>query len=206
MAPRRRPALPVSENQDAERTLAFVNTLSARPTAAPQERLDSYTALADWARDAHVLPAAAADRLAAEARRHPSQAAAALNRARDLREAIHEVFSAMAASRVPPAAVLDVLARQVSAAYAHGRLTAHDGVLQWVTGGGDELDRITWDIARAAARLVTSARLAHVRACEAGDCAWWFLDDTRNHSRRWCDMKSCGNREKLRRFRARQIS
>jgi predicted RNA-binding Zn ribbon-like protein len=110
----------------------------------------------------------------------------------------------MAAERVPAAAVLDTLGRHVSAAYADGRLAAHDGALQWVTGGGDDLDRITWDIARAAARLVTSARLGRVRACEAGDCAWWFVDDTKNRSRRWCDMKICGNREKLRRFRARQ--
>jgi predicted RNA-binding Zn ribbon-like protein len=29
------------------------------------------------------------------------------------------------------------------------------------------------------------------------------VDDTKNCSRRWCDMKLCGNREKIRRFRAR---
>jgi predicted RNA-binding Zn ribbon-like protein len=206
MAPRRRPAPPSSEIEDANRTLAFVNTLSGRPTPAPQERLASYAELAAWARESYLVSGAAADRLAADAKRRPAAAAAALARARQLREAIHEVLLAMAAGRAPATAVLDTLAHHVSAAYANGRLTAHEGALQWVTGGGDELDRITWDVARAAARLVTSARLGRVRACEAGDCAWWFVDDTRNHSRRWCDMKICGNREKLRRFRARSGS
>ncbi|MEW6230587.1 MAG: CGNR zinc finger domain-containing protein [Bacillota bacterium] len=28
----------------------------------------------------------------------------------------------------------------------------------------------------------------------------WFLDTTRNHSRRWCSMRDCGNRVKVRRF------
>ena len=52
-------------------------------------------------------------------------------------------------------------------------------------------------------RLVTSARLGRVRACAALDCGWWFLDDTKNASRRWCDMKICGNRQKVRSYRER---
>jgi predicted RNA-binding Zn ribbon-like protein len=204
MAPRRRAAPPSTEIEDANRTLAFVNTLSARPTPAPQERLGSYADLTAWARESQLVAGAVADRLAADARRRPAAAAAALARARELREAIHDVLAAMASGRSPSPAVLDTLARHVSAAFSNGRLTAHQGMLQWVTGGGDELDRITWDIARAAARLVTSARLGRVRACEAGDCAWWFVDDTKNRSRRWCDMKICGNREKLRRFRSKR--
>ncbi|MGE3889659.1 MAG: CGNR zinc finger domain-containing protein, partial [Vicinamibacterales bacterium] len=44
------------------------------------------------------------------------------------------------------------------------------------------------------------------RACAAQDCRWWFVDETKNRSRRWCDMKICGNREKLRRFRAKGSS
>ncbi|MGA2590961.1 MAG: CGNR zinc finger domain-containing protein [Bryobacteraceae bacterium] len=32
-------------------------------------------------------------------------------------------------------------------------------------------------------------------------CGWMFLDTTRNRSRQWCDMRDCGNRAKVRRFR-----
>ena len=35
-------------------------------------------------------------------------------------------------------------------------------------------------------------------------CRWLFLDRSKNHSRRWCDMRICGNRSKTRRFYARQ--
>ncbi len=204
MPPARRPAPPADEGVDAARTLAFVNTLSGRPTPEPTDELVSYTALVEWARGQKLVPAAAADRLAAEARQHPQAAGAALARARELREALHAVFSAMAAGHAPPGEALDTLSERVAAAYAHGRLVAHEGALVWATGAADHLDRITWELARAAARLVTSPRLARVRACEAATCGWWFVDDTKNHSRRWCDMKICGNREKLRRFRARQ--
>jgi predicted RNA-binding Zn ribbon-like protein len=77
----------------------------------------------------------------------------------------------------------------------------HDGALQWAASAEDDLERVLWEIGRAAGRLVVSPRLARVRACAASDCGWWFVDDTKNRSRRWCDMKLCGNREKLRRFR-----
>jgi predicted RNA-binding Zn ribbon-like protein len=52
--------------------------------------------------------------------------------------------------------------------------------------------------------LLTSDALARVRLCADTSCAWLFLDTTRNRTRRWCDMKECGNRNKVRRFREAQ--
>lgn len=191
-----------AESVDDERVLAFLNTLSARPTAAPVERLLSYDALVTWAQEQHVVSAPAAERLLTQARKHPHQAALALTRARELREALHLLMSALDAGREPAPAILETISACVAAAYAHGRLVPHDGTLQWVSSADDEVDRVGWEMARAAGRLVVSHRLGRVRPCAAGDCGWWFVDDTKNRSRRWCDMKLCGNREKLRRFRA----
>jgi predicted RNA-binding Zn ribbon-like protein len=194
-------ALP-AESVDAERVLAFVNTLSSRPTDAPVERLTSYDALVEWAREQHLVSSAAADRLLAEAKRHPHQAAAVLTRAREFREALNSLAESIEKKRQPGGAILDVISHHLAAAYANGRLVPHDGGLQWVASAEDALERILWEIGRATGRLVLSSRLSQVRACAASDCGWWFVDDTRNHSRRWCDMKLCGNREKVRRFRA----
>jgi predicted RNA-binding Zn ribbon-like protein len=192
------PAEPV----DADRVLAFVNTLSSRPTSAPVERLDSYESLVVWAREQHLVSAAAAERLAAEARRHPHHAVAVLARAKDFREALNGLVGAIDAGKQPSADVLKTIGDCLAGAYANGRLVPHDGALQWVARAEDDLDRVLWEIGRAAGRLVVSPRLARVRACAASDCGWWFVDDTKNRSRRWCDMKLCGNREKLRRFRS----
>jgi predicted RNA-binding Zn ribbon-like protein len=38
-----------------------------------------------------------------------------------------------------------------------------------------------------------------VRICSSDGCDWLFFDQTRNRSRRWCEMKGCGNRAKARR-------
>jgi predicted RNA-binding Zn ribbon-like protein len=193
---------PPAESVDADRVLAFVNTLSSRPLPEPVERLTSYDALVSWAREQHLIPAAAADRLLGEARRHPHQAALVLSRAKEFREALNALAVAIEHKRQPPAAVLQTIGDRLADAYTHGRLVPYDGALQWISSAEDDLDRVLWEISRAAGRLVLSSRLTRIRSCAAGDCGWWFVDDTKNHSRRWCDMKSCGNREKVRRFRS----
>src|SRR5437867_266741 len=55
----------------------------------------------------------------------------------------------------------------------------------------------------ARALLAEAAARTRWRACAADTCEWLFLDRTKNRTRRWCDMKICGNRAKARRFRAR---
>jgi predicted RNA-binding Zn ribbon-like protein len=200
---RLRPPAPVPEDVDTLRTLSFANTLSGRPTATPAERLISYDAFADWAREVGLLKPDDVERLIGRARRRSEDAARVLQRARELRERLHETFSATSDHRMPPPATLEALGLELSQWYPRGRLVPDGDRLQWAYGGGDELERPLWEIARAAARLVTSPNLARVRPCAAEDCGWWFLDETKNGSRRWCDMKLCGNRDKVRRFRAR---
>jgi predicted RNA-binding Zn ribbon-like protein len=46
--------------------------------------------------------------------------------------------------------------------------------------------------------------MARVRTCGVDTCRWLFLDTSKNHTRRWCNMKVCGNRVKARRFQARR--
>jgi len=63
----------------------------------------------------------------------------------------------------------------------------------------DYLDRPLWPVARAAADLLQSEQLERVGECaDDRGCGYLFLDTSRNHSRRWCSMESCGNRAKAR--------
>jgi predicted RNA-binding Zn ribbon-like protein len=56
-------------------------------------------------------------------------------------------------------------------------------------------------VTRAAIDLLTTDARQRVRVCADQSCAWLFIDTTRSGTRRWCDMKVCGNRNKVRRFR-----
>jgi predicted RNA-binding Zn ribbon-like protein len=65
----------------------------------------------------------------------------------------------------------------------------------------DSLTKVLWPVAKAAADLLTSEghALKRLHQCAASDCGWLFIDMSRNHSRRWCDMSNCGNVAKARR-------
>jgi predicted RNA-binding Zn ribbon-like protein len=192
------------EDLDTERALSFANTLSARPTPSPVERLVSYDTFLAWAREVGLLRTEDVERLSARARRRPADGSRVVERARELRELVHDTFTAASAGRSPRPETLTALSTHLSAWYPHGRLVSAGESLQWAYDGDDDLKRPLWEISRAVSRLLTSPRLARVHACAAEDCAWWFFDDSRNGSRRWCDMKICGNRDKVRRYRARQ--
>jgi predicted RNA-binding Zn ribbon-like protein len=78
--------------------------------------------------------------------------------------------------------------------------------LQWQWGSDQTktAEFPVWLIAHSALQLLLSDALARVRACGADSCRWLFLDTSKNHTRRWCNMKVCGNRAKARRFQERR--
>jgi predicted RNA-binding Zn ribbon-like protein len=184
-------------------SLDLANTKSRRPTAEPREDLRHYDDLVAWGLQAHAIEASEAAALRAQASRRPRAGRAALERARELREAVFEVFSALAGGRKLPHDALDRVNAALPRALARLRLRSEEGGARWAWSGEADLDRVTWPAVRAAALLLTSPDRALVRECGASDCAWLFLDRSRNGTRRWCDMAVCGNREKARRFQRR---
>jgi predicted RNA-binding Zn ribbon-like protein len=77
--------------------------------------------------------------------------------------------------------------------------------LSWAWHSPDiEPQRPLWLLAIQTSDLLMSDDMGRLRACECDTCRWLFLDTSKNRSRRWCDMKVCGNRMKARRFQARR--
>ncbi len=185
--------------------LDFANTWSDRERPET-EKLRDYRDLAGFARQAGLLGDGEATRLAGLARREPRAAAAALDRSRELREALYRIFSAVAAARPPAAADLERLNAALPAALAHLRLERRGGGFGWGWAEPDASAEATAALAsplrpilRSAAELLTSGDWRDVRECAAGDCTWLFLDRSRNRTRRWCSMATCGNRAKAQR-------
>ena len=179
--------------------LDFVNTVDNRPVE-PTELLDSYDDLVAWAEQTGVLEPALAATLRAEAGRRPDAAAAALDGARALREAVHAVLTAASRGAAPPPDSLGMLESAVAPSMARRRLIQTPAGFAWVWAYDDHaLDGLLAPVVESAATLLTSPDLARVRECEAETCGWLFLDRSRNRSRRWCDMSVCGNRAKVRR-------
>ncbi len=183
--------------------LDFNNTMSQYTPTPRNDTFADYEDVLSWGEAAGVLTGEEAQELLAEAERRPEEAIATLARARDLRGAIHNIFSALAVESQPDADDLAALNAALSKAMCNARLVRSDGGEGFAWGWsyrGDDLDRVLWPVARSAADLLTSHELDRVRECAGDTCGWLFLDMSRNHSRHWCDMRDCGNRAKARRF------
>lgn len=182
--------------------LDFANTVSRRHIPERRrEHLESYANLLSFSEQSTMMASKELNGLRTYAAKHGNDAQRGLRKAIVLREALYRAFATIAQQDAARADDLKVIAGYALDALRHRRLTRINGAYswQWESGGKTPLDRILWPIAQSAADLLTSAELQMVRFCEAPDCEWLFLDRSRNRSRRWCDMASCGNRQKARR-------
>jgi predicted RNA-binding Zn ribbon-like protein len=182
-------------------SLDFVNTVGGIRSGARDDKLARYEDLAEWAALSGALSKDEGAGLVKLAAREPEMAARELVRAKDLREALHAVFSARMGEETAPKDPMDRVNAEIGRALAHARLVQADGHYHWGWDRTDVLDAPLWAIARDAGHLLTEGPVARIRECASDTCGWFFLDTTKNRSRRWCDMKGCGNRDKVRRYR-----
>ena len=154
----------------------FVNTLDLRPY---KEELETPARLAAWLTE-HGLPVGRATQ-------------ADLDRALVVREALRDLIGGSSAAR----AVLEQAARD-----ARLELRLVDDRLRLVPGAGGVSGALGSLLAEVA-EAMTDGSWERVKLCGADDCRWAFVDTTKNGSRNWCSMRSCGNRAKVQAYRAR---
>ena len=189
--------------------LNFVNTLDERFRAeGPLELLRDYCDLLRFVEQSRMLEPSRARALAKSLT--PATAARALRTARELREAMAGVLYARVENRPPRAADILTLERRFHDADRHRELrwerSAAPG-MAWQRGRFESQAELpVWIVAHAASQLLMSDAVEQVRACGAQTCRWLFLDTSKSHTRRWCNMKICGNRMKARRFHARHAT
>src|ERR1039458_4762145 len=201
---RRRP--PLFELIGGNVCLDFINTLDDRPSGEPKELLKNYYDMARFGKDTGILTPEQLDYFLEKVHLMPDEAQEAMRRAINLRESLYAIFTAVMNKQSAPQLAMDRLNANLHDATLHSRLVQREERLEW------RFDAMTSScyamlrpIARAAADLLASPDLALVRACSSPTCQWLFLDTSKNHHRRWCSMKQCGNRAKVRRFYAKKI-
>ena len=179
-------------------SLDFVNTVDTHDTRI-DDKLNGYSDLLWWALRVGMMDDSAAAPLFAAAEADPARAREVRSAAVVLREALYRVFIAARAGDAADPADLDVLNRALSSALAHLRVAGEANGFGWVWEEGAQLERVLWPVTRDAVELLVSGDLRRVGKCCGESCDWLYLDTSRNRSRRWCDMQSCGNRAKARR-------
>lgn len=144
--------------------------------------------------------------LRAAGERSPKAAQALWRRALDFREAMARVFLAKAKGDAPRAEDLRLLEEEYARTAPYARLKDAPSGFRWtVDEQADVLEAALRPLVESTVSLLTSPRLARVRRCGNDTCYWLFIDETKNCSRRWCEMASCGNLMKVRRHRAKEL-
>ena len=172
-----------------ERLSDFLNTIDLRTfgqhagkSRTEREGLATEEQLRDWL-SRHG--GSSAGRMGASDARNARQLRDSLRSQLLERDDIEQPRSGTEANPTPPALHYEARVRRAELGFAPQSRTA--GLFQWLME----------DLIRAAA----DDSLRRLKICAAPECRWAFVDRSRNATRRWCSMRSCGNRHKLRRHR-----
>jgi predicted RNA-binding Zn ribbon-like protein len=184
--------------------LDLVNTVDYTDRGLENERLTDYDRLTRWAESAGILAPKAAASLRTQAEARPREAEAAYRLALRAREVLGRLFGAIAREE-PGGEALEAFNRLLGRALEQMRVTPSETrrrpqamKLGW-GDPGDHLNSIVWPVLWSAASLLVSEEAARIRVCGGPDCGWMYVDRSRNGLRRWCQMATCGTREKSRR-------
>jgi predicted RNA-binding Zn ribbon-like protein len=175
--------------------LDFLNT-QPMGDAGLDERLVDMAALIAWCKQAGLVNAADARRL-----RAAGESKATLLAVREMRESFRAALKAQQARRPD----WNRLATLLNAALKRYpglqvlRVQRGRAVLEAQRSLQSPAELVGL-IAATIARFIAGPELAHARPCHSEDCVLWFVDRTRNHSRRWCRMESCGAQSKAKAY------
>ena len=185
--------------------LDFANTVSQKLSGKSVDDLKSYSDFVTWAVKREILSDQEGEKFYQEALQRPSEASAALNAAKALRTTIYSIFAAIAGDRTPADSDVAKLNKELRKVLTHIQLVKTPTGFEWDWSENEgELDQLLWPVIKSAGDLLVSNEVTRLRKCEGDPCEWLFVDRSKNHSRRWCDMADCGNRAKARRHYARK--
>ncbi len=129
-----------------------------------------------------------------------------LTRLRELRALLKRIFETRLSGQAPRKMDFGKLSADLAEAARATRLmvatrtrrSPRVQVIREITAenAGDALLRLR--IVEAATTLLVSDAMLRVKSCPT--CGWFFLDVSKNRSRRWCSMDTCGAVAKARRY------
>jgi predicted RNA-binding Zn ribbon-like protein len=187
--------------------LDFVNTVDKRLSGHPEDKLTGYEEFLAFGHQTGVLSPSGARKLRQEGKREKGEAARVFLRAVGLRELIFRIMSATVAGRKVSEADAGALNVELQELNAGARVLPmqRQSAWKWVekeNGAGRLIGRIV----RSAVEVLTSDEIERVKKCAGEKCCWLFLDRSRSRNRRWCEMRTCGSRQKARAYYRRKTA
>ncbi|NYH91019.1 CGNR zinc finger domain-containing protein [Actinopolymorpha rutila] len=126
-----------------------------------------------------------------------------LERARELREAIHAAATATAIQDALPASAVHIINDCSVQGRAAAVLTPESN-RQWRLSSASLVEDALSVIAADAISIIAGERDGKMALCASPTCQAAFFDTSQSRTRKWCDMNTCGNRQKKARFNAKE--
>jgi predicted RNA-binding Zn ribbon-like protein len=197
----------MEENQDifemrldgGNLSLNFVNTIHDRYEEPFKDYLHHYLDLITWANFADAINSAQKKKLLQISQENQGGAKLVYKESIQLREAIYGYIVSFLNQDEIPSPILQLINQWLSRAFSNLELNRvdRDCVLDW-NPENFGLESVLWPIIKSFADLITSDARNRIKLCS--NCGWVFVDNSKNNSRRWCSMETCGNRLKARRY------
>lgn len=181
--------------------LDFANTINSR-LDPEHDYLLQYSDLVDWVRKVGLLSPMQTSQLQKQAKQNPAEAENVLRSAHTLRELLYRLFSNAAKDSEPDKKDMGAFITSYGEAISHALLIRHEDHYTTTWKLDESLDAVLCPIIYSAGELLLSEELSQVKECPG--CGWLFLDTSKNRSRRWCSMDTCGARDKMRRYHTKQ--
>jgi len=181
--------------------LDFINSGYDTEKEVIVERLHTYTDLLLLAERLSLVSHSMSKELAKRSENNKIKAKQVLITARKAREVMFEIFSQIAAGEP------ENINKKNLEAFNAFLLSARNSEQFEIVNGKLELLQSTtsanlmqplWAFFNSAFHLLRDGDQHLIKQCSA--CAWLFLDQTKNHRRKWCDMQTCGSIEKSKRY------
>jgi predicted RNA-binding Zn ribbon-like protein len=188
-----------------ELALDFTNTSSGRGFRSHQEHLRDFDTIMEWVEHARVMAPSDCTYVRTTVAKRPKLGRAVFEQVLKIRELIWTIGTALAEQRP----VSEKLRASLTAAHAQNlrfaEMKMRDGAYIWTWDPRKDVQgAILGPITLSALTLLMEKELSRTRRCAGMECGWLFFDTTKNSRRRWCDMRVCGNRAKVRAARAKQ--
>ncbi|WP_019545904.1 CGNR zinc finger domain-containing protein [Streptomyces sulphureus] len=149
------------------------------------------------------VPHRLVDWLAANGLAVDSCTTAQLDLARELRESIHAAVTAAAVRDALPASAVGIINDRSAQGRAAAILTP-EGKRRWRLNSSSGVEDALSVIAADAISIIAGERDGRLALCASPTCQAAFFDTSQSRTRKWCDMNTCGNRQKKARFHANQ--
>ena len=183
--------------------LDLVNTVSGR-NHDPEDWVPDIATFLVWARTCGLLDAREKNEAARRAERSPAAAERVLASVKELRLALWGLINSLQHRKPAEPGDLSVISEWMRRlAHSEQLIVRRNKIDFAIDRDISALELPGLRVTAAALSLLKHPPAARIKTCPAHDCGWKFVDQSKNRSRRWCDMAVCGNLAKARRYRAR---